>query len=787
MATANRKLPLEKVARGKVLAGIRKEIAKVHAIKAKGQGTDTHLKVNYHLKGKLAQKMAPWFSAQIEKIVTARLDSVVLKVAARCNLNCSYCYVYNHEDSSFAKQPKFISREVVKALLDRMLEYSASREGHQWSISLHGGEPTLLGKTRLSWLIAETRSRLDQSLSAIYMQTNATLIDSDWARWIVDNGVSVSVSLDGDRAAHDRFRVDHRGNGSYERVIDGIRALQMAGVDVHVLCVVNPWVSGRNVYEGIRKLDVTQLDFLLPDVSHDNKHRFFGQLPALSVGNFLIEVFNAWIEEDNPKVEIRLFRDLLFRIHGVGNFTEQFSGGQANYIVCETDGSIEPNDSLRVCADGITKTGLHVFRDNFDDIGKYDSLLDIAVNSGHSLPRDCMTCKQREICNGGYLPQRFSKEREFDNASVWCQDLYLLIDHLRSAIPLGIEPRNSRPFGRRGIAKRLRISQKTNWVTLPVGPAKRRPNVSAGRPTRPVVLFANALGDHLLALPTMRALNHILAPNLRYLGLPDSAPTFFRDIRFADVLTLKGTYVDKERRDFDVEAAASDIGECDLVVSPLSYSSDSIRSLLDRLRPARSIGFLPYFSEYVQPARKMHEFDLAFQIPLHLEPRLCIDTFASPPSAPFLRAVGRAKGKHKLLVIHSDTKPEKTWPWDRFARVLNRFFTVRRNFVGILIGMPNAATDPSLVSPNVVPCLGKSLADTLGLIRHADLFIGIDSCFLHAADLFRVPGIGLFGPTSPKEFGWRFTRNLHLKGRSRMSDISYERVLSALLDLSNGI
>ena len=36
------------------------------------------------------------------------LNTVILKVAAPCNLNCSYCYEYNRGDESWRLKPKQI-------------------------------------------------------------------------------------------------------------------------------------------------------------------------------------------------------------------------------------------------------------------------------------------------------------------------------------------------------------------------------------------------------------------------------------------------------------------------------------------------------------------------------------------------------------------------------------------------------------------------------------------------------------------------------------------------------
>ena len=43
--------------------------------------------------------------------VGVQIRSLVVKVAERCNLNCSYCYMYQHADQSFRLRPRFMADE----------------------------------------------------------------------------------------------------------------------------------------------------------------------------------------------------------------------------------------------------------------------------------------------------------------------------------------------------------------------------------------------------------------------------------------------------------------------------------------------------------------------------------------------------------------------------------------------------------------------------------------------------------------------------------------------------
>lgn len=52
------------------------------------------------------------------------ITSLVLKVASRCNLNCSYCYMYNLGDTTYKNQPKVMEKSTVDNILNSVSEYT---------------------------------------------------------------------------------------------------------------------------------------------------------------------------------------------------------------------------------------------------------------------------------------------------------------------------------------------------------------------------------------------------------------------------------------------------------------------------------------------------------------------------------------------------------------------------------------------------------------------------------------------------------------------------------------
>ena len=232
------------------------------------------------------------------------IGGIVLKVASLCNLNCNYCYLYQHGDKSYLSRPEFITDEVFDQLLDRMAEYCDRRPAHVLSITFHGGEPTLIGADWIDRAAARAQERLGSRLSKLVLQTNGVLLDDKWLNVVSRRDLLISISLDGPQHIHDRTRVNHGGRGSYLATARALRRVMDRGITPNILCVVNPEMSGIQTYRHFRSLGIRRMNFLLPDITHDNRARVYDHHSSTPVADYLIPIFDEWFGEDDPDIRI---------------------------------------------------------------------------------------------------------------------------------------------------------------------------------------------------------------------------------------------------------------------------------------------------------------------------------------------------------------------------------------------------------------------------------------------------------------------------------------------------
>jgi uncharacterized protein len=361
-----------------------------------------------------------------ELLPTCRL--IVVKVASRCNLNCSYCYVYNLGDTSYLHQPAIMSHATVDALVARTAEHCVCHRLTEFSFVFHGGEPLLAPPSYFRYFVAQVAASIPAETTIRYfLQTNGIKLTHSWCALLRALDIKVGISLDGPKEINDRSRLDHSGRGSYDRARRGWETAVSSGLEPGLLTVVDIAAAPRRIFDHLRELSPRMVDFLLPDATHDKPPAQITDHNTLTpYADWLLEMFHIWIADDLAGFRIRLFEQIINGILGSAGKLDALGRGTNEVLVVESNGAIEPVDVLKVCADRITSTSFNV-KDHSLDEALGHSMIQLYFYSNERICAICQKCKVKQVCAGGYLPHRYSATNGFDNPSVYCRELMKLI------------------------------------------------------------------------------------------------------------------------------------------------------------------------------------------------------------------------------------------------------------------------------------------------------------------------------------------------------------------------
>ncbi len=162
------------------------------------------------------------------------IKMLVLSLTGRCNFACRYCYAANHDTSMMSKE---IALAAVKL---------AAADNERFVVQFSGGEP-LLNFATLQAVVEYTEEK--KLPAVLQLQTNASLLTDDMARYLYRNKVAIGVSLDGRPAVNDKLRLKKNGYGATSDILKGVEVLRRNNIACGVTCVVT--ADNVDVLEGV--------------------------------------------------------------------------------------------------------------------------------------------------------------------------------------------------------------------------------------------------------------------------------------------------------------------------------------------------------------------------------------------------------------------------------------------------------------------------------------------------------------------------------------------------------
>ncbi len=351
-------------------------------------------------------------------------------VGAICNLNCSYCYYLEKKDiypgnGSFLMSDDLLEKYVIQhieATTDDLITFS-------W----HGGEPLMAGIDFYGKAVAlQQKYKPEGKLISNGMQTNGTMLNDEWCRFLSENGFTVGVSIDGPAEYHDLNRRTRNSKNTSDEVIKGFNLLKKYGITPEVLCVVNSAnvKSPLEVYEYLKGLGPEYLAFL-PLVEKDKNSSSLASANSVSAkefGIFLSSIFDEWVEKDIGSIKIQIFEEAIRPAFGQDHTLCIFKTECGGVPVVEHNGDFYSCDhyvNSEHLLGNIKDKSLSYFLDSKKqkEFGKEKSL---------TLPGYCKKCEVLAMCNGECPKNRFISSPDGEaGLNYLCEGYKYFFNHCR--------------------------------------------------------------------------------------------------------------------------------------------------------------------------------------------------------------------------------------------------------------------------------------------------------------------------------------------------------------------
>lgn len=340
-------------------------------------------------------------------------------VGNHCNLNCSYCYAAPFKKEKF----KVLDLKILEKTIKESLECADNL-----IISWHGGEPTMVGLEYFQNYMKILKKYKKNNQSVINMlQTNATLITDEMAKFFKENDFIISISLDGDEFCHNKNRYNYNKIGSFKDTMKGVELLRKNNIFPPIIATVTQSTinDGVNNFHFFVENGFKEIKFS-PVYDSDNDD--------FSISNeewykYTRQILDEWLNLQNREIKIREIDEILSYIAGRNLNICSNKGMCLNWISIDEDGDIYPCEYLRK-----DNPYGNIKNMNIKDVFSSDSYLKFK-DKVLSLPDKCKKCELLNFCHNGCPATRIkNKELVYDGIYVYCEQRKKLINDIEKMI-----------------------------------------------------------------------------------------------------------------------------------------------------------------------------------------------------------------------------------------------------------------------------------------------------------------------------------------------------------------
>ena len=354
------------------------------------------------------------------------INPIIKEVTTDCNLRCKYCFFDKQK-----RRKNRVSAPILKTIIREICK--CNPENGEIMFYWHGGEPLLAGIDFYEKAV-EFQEKFKKSKQKIRngIETNATLLNEEWANFFNRKKFEVGVSLDGPREYHNAYRQYPDGKGSFDDVMRGVMILKEGGIEFSVISVITQKsvLVPKEIFSFFLSQGISNFVNFVPALGIETGRGIsFEQSvkPTLYI-NFLIKVFDSWIQGNNSELRILPLESIIRAFLGFPQKDCRFAGKCTRSMVIESNGDIfacntySYGDFFRF---GNIKDGISLVV-NPETSEKYRNYLRFLED----IKNRCSRCQWYKVCHGGCPGWYYLGKGK----NILCKDFKRLFAHIQKTL-----------------------------------------------------------------------------------------------------------------------------------------------------------------------------------------------------------------------------------------------------------------------------------------------------------------------------------------------------------------
>lgn len=356
-----------------------------------------------HQRGFIRDKKADFC---IKKINTCP-NFFLINLTNNCNLRCKYCF----RNIEHLKKDE-IEDSQLKSICEYILQHCEEQRIRKFSIQFWGGEPLLLFD-KIKYV---QDFFLNYGINPQFIiETNGTLLNKKIANELVERKIKIGISIDGPEYLHNFHRPFMNGEGSFNKVLQGIQYLKKACYNEFGVITV---ITKKNIHEASNILNYFAKELNLHRIKFNLIKENIFSPESMELSNLSNEEIDSFFE-DTIKTIVRLNQ-------------EGYSIYERN--ICDKMMNLLSKQSRNICSSKGCQGGYKIISFNRKgDIYPCDMLDHEEVRIGNiaggknllqmienAVERnifftkkeisDCKTCSWRGFCEGGCTASMIYRE-----------------------------------------------------------------------------------------------------------------------------------------------------------------------------------------------------------------------------------------------------------------------------------------------------------------------------------------------------------------------------------------